>query len=605
MKFGLAYRALAFLFVFFPWKIFAQGVHSPGEIHQVLKKGRPVEGLISSDQRYTQDSAQGDLLGLSLALPKEMEQEANIYLLKNGKWAFHWTFSSDQHLGLSMVLHVGPDFLVKNATFDSYWLNEASIGYAEQAIEQGDWFLKPIWGSHFHLWIVLDSVENLSVKGLQFIKAYQLAQGSERDRSPIGFDKSFECHRNINCPEGEPYQNVKKGVCKILMPLEEGLAFCSGSLINNTSTQAIPYVLTAYHCDNGYTPFYHLYEFIFEYEAEGCPNPSIEPIHKSLRGAEKIAGYQGTDAGLFRITASIPSHFDLYLNGWTRDTTYGEAVALIHHPMGDIKKISVQNQGIFVHPNPINWSAGYQSQPYTHLRATFDAGTQQPGSSGSSLFNAQGHILGQLHGGLSSCVNLRAFIGRFNLSWDQGESPQTRLSDWLDPEGLNPMSLEGRPYSNVRHFDLYITDALGNPFTDSVAVVYGFPPQPAMKENHYFRVSLEPGVGTTLRISVPGITSQGIEGGDLNEMRWILQQKKQMNEPEQWASDVNMDGLVDFEDLEELKKVFLLKDYAFTSGRVWRFTESLFFIAPEEPGKRLDVQAVKLGDINFSLLGGE
>jgi hypothetical protein len=605
MKFGLAYRVLAFFFVFFPWKFFAQGVHSPGEILQVLKKGKTIEDLISSDQRYTQDPAQGDLLGLSLALPKEMEQEAHIYLLKNGKWAFHWSFVSDEPLGLSMVLQVGQDFLGKNATFDSYWLNEASMGYAEQAIEQGDWFLKPIWGSHFHLWIVLDSVEDLSVKGLKFLKAYQLAQGVEKDRSPIGFGKSFECHRNINCPEGEPYQNVKKGVCKILMPLEEGLAFCSGSLINNTSAQTIPYVLTAYHCDNGYTPFYHLYEFIFEYEAEGCPNPSIEPIHKSLRGAEKIAGYQGTDARLFRITASVPSHFDLYLNGWTRDTTYGEAVALIHHPMGDIKKISVQSQGIFVHPNPINWSAGYQSQPYTHLRATFDSGTQQPGSSGSSLFNAQGQILGQLHGGLSSCVNLRAFIGRFNLSWDQGALPQTRLSDWLDPEGLNPMALEGRPYSNVRHFDLYLTDALGNPFMDSVAVVYGFPPQPAMKELNYFRVTLEPGVGTTLRISVPGITSQGIDGGDLNEMRWILQQKKQMNESELWASDVNMDGLVDFEDLEELKKVFLLKDYAFTSGRVWRFSESLFFISPDEPGKRLDVQAVKLGDINFSLLGGE
>ncbi len=596
-------------FVFFalvlPLSSQGQILHNPGELITIVKEGTPIENVSPFSNRSFPLAIENDLLGVTFSLPEQVERKASVGLMENGKWAFHWEFRSEKTAGISMVISVGNLFLGGNQQYDYYWINEEGHGYSEMNLSAGDLLLKPIWGSSFHLWLIVDPRERPETEGLQFIKAYQMAENPVQERSPIGFGKSFECHKNVNCPEGAAYQSVKKGVCKILMPLQEGLAFCSGSLLNNTSQQAIPYVLTAYHCDNGYTPFYHLYEFIFAYESEGCPNPSVEPGFQSVKGAEKIAAYPETDARLFKITASIPSHFDLYLNGWTRDTAYAGEVALIHHPMGDIKKISIQNEGLYVHPNPINWSAGYQSQPYTHLRATFDSGTQQPGSSGSSLFNAQGKILGQLHGGLSSCVNLRAFIGRFNLSWDQGDSPETRLRDWLDPEGLNPVSIEGRPYSNLRYFDVFVVDGLGNPMTDSISVVFGFPANEAFRESNFFRVILEPGIATTIRISMPGKTAEGIEGGDLEWMRWILLKKGKIEEFREWAADVNMDGVVDNKDLEELKMVFLEKDYSFSSGRVWRFSEPIILVGSEEPGRTFEVQGAKLGDINFSLLGGE
>ncbi len=52
--------------------------------------------------------------------------------------------------------------------------------------------------------------------------------------------------------------------------------------------------------------------------------------------------------------------------------------------------------------------------------------------------------MGQLHGGQASCSNQTwDEYGRFDLSWNGGSTPSSRLSDWLDPLGSDPMTLGG------------------------------------------------------------------------------------------------------------------------------------------------------------------
>ncbi|MBD3222870.1 T9SS type A sorting domain-containing protein, partial [bacterium] len=80
----------------------------------------------------------------------------------------------------------------------------------------------------------------------------------------------------------------------------------------------------------------------------------------------------------------------------------------------------------------------------THIRvADWDDGTTEPGSSGSPLYSPDGHIVGQLHGGYAACGNdLADWYGRVSVSWNGGGTGSSRLSDWLDPLGLAPQTLD-------------------------------------------------------------------------------------------------------------------------------------------------------------------
>ena len=53
---------------------------------------------------------------------------------------------------------------------------------------------------------------------------------------------------DINCEEGQEWQDEKKGVCKMIMKIGTGSYLCTGSVINNTSGKLYPYILTAHHC---------------------------------------------------------------------------------------------------------------------------------------------------------------------------------------------------------------------------------------------------------------------------------------------------------------------------------------------------------------------
>ncbi|MCO6497599.1 MAG: T9SS type A sorting domain-containing protein [Chitinophagaceae bacterium] len=78
----------------------------------------------------------------------------------------------------------------------------------------------------------------------------------------------------------------------------------------------------------------------------------------------------------------------------------------------------------------------------THWIVDWDSGVTEKGSSGSPLFDNNHRILGQLHGGYSSCTSsdLRDWYGAFDLSWSGGGTNSTRLSNWLDPSGIDAMT---------------------------------------------------------------------------------------------------------------------------------------------------------------------
>jgi hypothetical protein len=281
--------------------------------------------------------------------------------------------------------------------------------------------------------------------------AYRGVSGSGRGTD--GFGSAGKCQVNMNCPEGAPWQREKRSVARIAVKRGAVSVWCSGTLINNVRNDGTPYVLTADHCgmsssviDLGKWIFY------FGYECPACSNPLTEPYQRSLTGASLVAhggngGNSGSDFYLVKLFNNVPDTFNLYYAGWNRDTENpSPSGAGIHHPQGDIKKISTYTSPLV----PGYW-AGNPKQAFWQVAWVGTAsghGTTEGGSSGSPLFDDQGRLVGTLTGGDSSCdsaaLDAPDYYGMFSYHWDQNGSDSANvLKYWLDPDNTNVLSING------------------------------------------------------------------------------------------------------------------------------------------------------------------
>ena len=239
------------------------------------------------------------------------------------------------------------------------------------------------------------------------------------------YGTSGSCNININCTEGNNWQLEKRGVAMIL---RGGSAHCTGALINNTSNDGTPYFLTANHCVERYSP--STFVFVFKHEAATC-NGTSGPTIYSLNYASLIASGSNSDFALLRLNDTVPLSYDPLYLGWSRSTTAPTSMAGIHHPSGDLKKISLAGAGR---------SSSYldNTDDGTHWCVSrWLNGTTEGGSSGSPLFDQNHQIIGQLHGGDASCSNTSGadYYGKLSYSWtnNNASSSSARLKDWLDP----------------------------------------------------------------------------------------------------------------------------------------------------------------------------
>lgn len=275
------------------------------------------------------------------------------------------------------------------------------------------------------------------------------------------FGNSGWCQVNVNCPEGSNWQNQKRGVVRILSRVGALAYYCSGSLINNTRNDFSPYIITADHCARNSVGHYATTQdlsqwvFHFNFDAEECENPLDAPLFQSMVGATLRANvgsethYLGSDFYLVELFDAIPAHFIPFFNGWNRAQQPPLSGVTIHHPSGDIKKIST-----FLSPaSVVTWPGGGANM---HLRVLWDQttsghGVTEPGSSGAPLFDQNGLITGKLTGGGASCSNLFSpdYYGRFSASWEYGPTPDRQLRHWLDPDNTGNTILPGTFYDNI------------------------------------------------------------------------------------------------------------------------------------------------------------
>ena len=265
------------------------------------------------------------------------------------------------------------------------------------------------------------------------------------DKSTKGFGDSGDCNVNINCDNDEVWQQLKHAVCKITY---NGW-LCSGTLINNTCQNGYPYFLTANHCINNPIDA-NAAIFYFNYESETCENFEGRK-DQTVAGSKIIATppKETLDFTLLQLNENPPPGYEPYFAGWSRDIIDPESVTSIHHPRGDIKKITKSYDGAstgnFVDPI-------LDFYDYTHWWIdAWDEGTTEGGSSGSPLFNQNGQIIGDLTGGQADCdFNYNDYFQKFNHSWNTFNESNYQLQNWLDPLHSNAISLNGfQPYDTL------------------------------------------------------------------------------------------------------------------------------------------------------------
>jgi len=174
--------------------------------------------------------------------------------------------------------------------------------------------------------------------------------------------------------------------------------------------------MTAYHCISTQEAVSNLITY-WNFQKSSCYGPNPGTVTQRTGGAELLSTGSSTDYSLLRLYQNPPSGTGLA--GWTTaPVDYGSEVVGIHHPQGDLKKISFGTAQGF-------WDCT-SGDPFTcysgdggYIAIRWYSGVTESGSSGSALFDDQGHVIGTFRGGSSSCQEpyLLNFYGRFDRTY--------------------------------------------------------------------------------------------------------------------------------------------------------------------------------------------
>lgn len=302
------------------------------------------------------------------------------------------------------------------------------------------------------------------VHGYRSAESYQKALGDSRD-----------CNQDVDCDItyatdlfelNTRKEEVKKAVGLLVTG---GTGFCSGTLINNTNNDGTPYFITANHCageDEGSWAF----RFNWRSPEPSCSttSPSVDgSYNQTVSGAILRANSSRSDMKLVEITdmSFFSNNPEVVWSGWNRSKTEVPSVNFgIHHPSGDIQKVSRDDNGAYRASTSV---IGKNTQVWRIDQ--WELGTTEKGSSGSGLFNQNGHLIGVLAGGLSACKGTsnngrNDFYGRFGVAWDYGNSPSSRLKEWLDPSNLGIEVLDRYPMVRTYDIDARVASGTHNSF---------------------------------------------------------------------------------------------------------------------------------------------
>ena len=259
---------------------------------------------------------------------------------------------------------------------------------------------------------------------------------------------SGACNVNVVCPLGQPYPDEIRAVAyyEFEDDDESSTFICSGTLLADLPQDHRNYFLTAAHCISSATEAASMVLY-WNYESALCnalSPPAGGFFADDQHGAALRATRADVDFALVELSQAPEPAWHVYYAGWDATGADPTGTIGIHHPFGDVKKVTAG-------PSPDTTDncigTGGASIDTHWATGPYSQGTTQGGSSGSGLFvkagSGGGHdklLIGALSGGLADCSTSNPdepndetdCYGKLATAWN-GSSASTRVRDWLDP----------------------------------------------------------------------------------------------------------------------------------------------------------------------------
>ena len=268
-----------------------------------------------------------------------------------------------------------------------------------------------------------------------------------------GFNCSNEFHLNAICDPS--FYNEKDAVVLIVA---DGNRYCTGSLLNTTAnnTHNKYFILTSEEYVSFNNQLITNWGFYWHYESPQCKygssnQPPEQPPLIYTHGASVVASKKTGNYALLELDGDPGLEWDVtpYYLGWNRSERIPTGKnTIIHHPMGDIKKIVSSTTPVvnsFLHYGAWETEAGFydfQSPRVPELC-----------SGGAPVFNSDRKVIGHYWKstpasscGPGGCKWYDVVFGQFFWAWDNeyATNSSERLRDWLDPLNTEAITCEGR-----------------------------------------------------------------------------------------------------------------------------------------------------------------
>ena len=195
----------------------------------------------------------------------------------------------------------------------------------------------------------------------------------------------------LNCEvDASCHGEIQKNSVGRIMVNNNGPYICTGTLLNDVAQDHIPYFLTANHCvpTQAVAQTVEVYWF---YQTTSCNSGVLRNWVHSPPGANLLATQPSNDFALLRLQNNAPA--GALFSGWTAAAqSTGTSVFGLHHPGPSlppaIPSYLRRFSGTITSTNGICLANGY--------RVEWTSGAAEPGSSGSGLWNSNGHLVGVL-----------------------------------------------------------------------------------------------------------------------------------------------------------------------------------------------------------------
>ena len=312
-----------------------------------------------------------------------------------------WTYSIRIPTAVSMSFHASRLNLPSDAVLTVTGKGGASASYQSRDIARGALWSRPLPGDSLALSLSVSAAERPST-ALQiesFQAGYRSLAGNVPDNEHYrslmkkAAVPTSSCTVNYSCQATSTNQGPANATVAILVG---NVGQCTGTLVNDTSSDGTAYVLTARHCENGK---------LGGGDPAAAANITVYWDAVSPCGATLGSIYDGTgiaqsgattmveqqDAWLIKLD-SPPAASDAYYSGWDATGGMFSGGYSVHHALGyDKQYAGWYGQPVLETIPGATLNVGYSS---TFWGVVNETGSVGPGASGGALFDPNNNAVG-------------------------------------------------------------------------------------------------------------------------------------------------------------------------------------------------------------------